>query len=299
MFQASLLSFQWSQVRQRPSWLKASSELYEIFIKTIDKTSTTSTLGTGGLVMEKVFKTRSSSSFLLSILATASLVACSTGAPSDGVSFGTGMRKDVQPDQSLINSYSEGDAKFFGTFALAGATEAEYYEQLEVAVEQATATVLAQVTDIRITRALGSKDEGRVEYVGLTLKPVEILSGTLPKQDRESLTVEFVGSVASISALKSQLPEGYGLWLLRNKAEAPPGMKIDPAAVSEEDYYRLVSSQGLFIQGPKGVINPLVVDPGPDADPTANELERFFEDPVTKQAEGFKNLTGLADQLRS
>jgi hypothetical protein len=69
----------------------------------------------------------------------------------------------------------------------------------------------------------------------------------------QELIIEFMGG-----ADPTKYPRGKAIWFLHRKGTATRHLKspppVDPA---ERDLYRVLSSQGLFIQGEDGVVAPL------------------------------------------
>ena len=116
--------------------------------------------------------------------------------------------------------------------------------------------------------------------------------------------MEFIGGSEPVETtaarLKRSLPKGEAVWFLRAKAEEVARYeadmkrakrKISPATARslevEKRYYRLVSSQGLFIQGSDRIENPVA---DPDVAPN---------DPLIKQADKITKLSRLTATVES
>ncbi|WP_460367949.1 hypothetical protein [Actinocorallia lasiicapitis] len=121
---------------------------------------------------------------------------------------------------------------------------------------------MAEVVDVRATRSVGTGDDAH-SWVGVVLKPVEILSGR--KVDGlDDITVEFDAPAqgeptAFASELREILPKGQALWFLHWKGfyhqRDAKLLHLDPR---EAKYYRLTTHQGgLAIMGQDGVVTPL------------------------------------------
>jgi hypothetical protein len=182
-------------------------------------------------------------------------------------------------------------AAFYGALGTSGASEAEHFPTLRAAASSATAVVVAEVTDVRVTRTL----RDGVGFVGVTLRPVDVLNGELPSGD--PVVVEILAGTDPVTDLRATLPDGFGVWLLRSKA--PQGSaKPGAPAPADAGYYRLVSSQGLFVQGASHVVNPVRERPSPEADATARPVPPALPDPVAAEAEAFPRLSELIEHLR-
>ncbi|MBM7785603.1 hypothetical protein [Tenggerimyces flavus] len=156
-----------------------------------------------------------------------------------------------------IDVHVKSDLEFFAPMRLAGGAieEVHNFETVDDGVKASTAVVVAKVVDVKKTRMIHD-----VHMWGMTIQPVEILSGKLPEQDRDKLTVEFLaGSVDpadSVARMKEDLPKGLAVWFLISKADA--------------SYYVLSSSQGLYLQGKDHVVNPIAA---PGSGGMVTELE--------------------------
>lgn len=237
-------------------------------------------------------------------LATAAVVAFTqfagvvetTPAGTRGVAGVAGAAAPTRP----VDRYRAGDLAFYEAFAYPEGAQVEVYTALDDMLTQATAVVLAQVTDVRITRVVGPTPAEALPYVGVTIRPVEVLSGALPARHSAALTVEFVSVAGAVDELRAMAPGGYAVWVLRNKAELPAGFAKGTPPVAERDYYRLVSSQGLFVQGETHVVNPLAHEDGPEipieGDPGHGAARR---DPVLVSAEQHATLSSLVDHART
>jgi hypothetical protein len=215
---------------------------------------------------------------------------------------GSAARVDtaVNAPQS-IDGFRRADLAFYAEFAYPEADEAEYYGSLDEALTGATAVVLGQVTGVRVTRLVGESATDAVPYAGITIRPVEVLRGSLPAEQTDALTVEFVTGGTEVDRLRTMLPGGHGIWVLRQKGEIRPG--VTPKAQlqqNEHGYYRLVSSQGLFVQGESHVVNPLEHGDGAEI-PLPGESDHGAprRDPVIVAAETNASLSDLAAYVRS
>lgn len=199
-----------------------------------------------------------------------------------------------------IDRYAPETAAFFARLApRGGASEVERYASLRDAFDGAGLVVVAEVTGVRATRSVPAAGPDAVPYVGVVLRPVEVLHGA-PRDPAADLVVEFAGDEESVRAA---LPAGYGVFLLRNKADLPPGVMPKPGAPSRADdaaYYRLVSSQGLFVQGATHVVNPVRERATPEAGaPLVDPELAGPRDPVAREAEAFPTLSALVAYLRA
>ncbi|MDT0489225.1 hypothetical protein RM717_01735 [Streptomyces griseus] len=180
--------------------------------------------------------------------------------------------------------------------------ETERYDSLKAAAEAASAVVTAEVVDVRTTRVIEGEESDRLYMIGVVIRPVEILNGALDEASRQQLTVEFIGGsedpAAAVERMKSTLAEGESVWFLRSKAEegkhhleelkqagSTPSPDVVEAIEGDRPYYRVVSSQGLFVQEGQEVVNPLVSE-----DETSNV--------VVTEGEKYDKVANLADHVR-
>jgi hypothetical protein len=195
-----------------------------------------------------------------------------------------------------LDRYDPAAAAFFARFAVGGgASEAEHYTSLRDAYRAAGVVLVAQVTEVRPTRTLSSGRDA-LTYTGVVLRPVEVLRGALRDPAAEVVVELAPGAGPSVT-----LPGGYGVWLLRNKGDLPPGVQPKPGAPANDEraYYRLVSSQGLFVQGETHVVNPVRERATPEAGaPSADPEANGPRDPVAREAEAFPTLSALVAHLR-
>ncbi len=203
-----------------------------------------------------------------------------SAAPPPGAAAAAAPAADALPEARALDAYHAGDAAFFGRFKLEGAIELERYATVEAMASAASVVTVGRVQDVVHTRTITGEGSDRVTMVGLVIEP-QVVKGSVKSASRERLVVEFLGgdssAAASVARLKAELPQGYAVWFLRSKAEEVAayraemkrlGRKItaaDAARLTQDArYYRLVSSQGLYLQGSKEVENPVVDthDPG-------------------------------------
>jgi hypothetical protein len=192
------------------------------------------------------------------------------------------------------------EASFFATIVPSGtaSSDIEHYDDLDVAVKTSSVVVVATVSDVFTTRHIGDEREGGIDYTGVVLRPSEVLRGSLPDEHAQKIVVEFI-AVTPAEDLKARLPRGDSIWLLRRKGDSPATPQVE-ASSSEGQYYRVISSQGLFIQGNNHVINPISESPGPGIGESAQTSgRRKGQDKVSDRAEEFKTLSELADHVRT
>ncbi|MEV6401094.1 hypothetical protein AB0M39_41035 [Streptomyces sp. NPDC051907] len=185
----------------------------------------------------------------------------------------------------------------------AGMREAEQYDSLDAAAEAASAVVTAEVVGVRTTRVVEGEGSDRLFMIGVVLRPSEILDGALGDASQQQLTVEFIGGgeapAAAVEQMKSTLPEGESVWFLRSKAEEgerhleelkqagkTPSPDVVKAIEGDRPYYRVVSSQGLFVQEGQEVANPIV-------------SEEETSDAMVVEGEKYDKVTDLADHVRA
>ncbi|GFH38026.1 hypothetical protein [Streptomyces pacificus] len=230
------------------------------------------------------------------------LIAAGAVAAATAVALLAGPQLFGQDNTPGSNGQQSASAFFeplrFGT----GMREAEQYDSLEAAAEAASAVVTAEVVDIRTTRVIKGEGSDRLYMIGVVVRPVEILDGALGETSQQQLTVEFIGGgedpTAAVEQMKASLPEGESVWFLRSKAEEgerhlgelkqagrTPSPDEVKAIEGDKPYYRVVSSQGLFVQEGQEVTNPIV-------------SEDETSDAMVVEGEKYDKVTNLADHVR-
>ena len=132
------------------------------------------------------------------------------------------------------------------------AIELEHYATLSEMTRGSDAVVRGRVVGVAPGRSFGSAPGHQLHYAAVTIAVDEAVAGTLPPTHASHLTLEvpLYGGPETIDALGSSLPDGEGLFFLRNKG-AP-----------EADFYRLVVMRGVVLN-PDGIAEVL---PGDDHD---------------------------------
>lgn len=188
-------------------------------------------------------------------IAAVSIASCATESNSTSGTVATSATDAANTSASLDTHNPAADA-FYSHFRIHG-LEVEYPKGLADAVPSASAVVLGTVLRVEMTRDFqGENPDDKFPYVGIVIEP-ELLAGALEPRFQETLTVEFMGGETLLAELKRTLPVGHqAIWFLRHKHDTTgqPGFVPVPG---EEDYFRLVSSQGLFLQGSDRVAAPL------------------------------------------
>ena len=188
-------------------------------------------------------------------------------------------------DATLTPSGLEDAVAFWSSMGIAGGREAERFFNLEEMAMSAHAVivgrVIGEVTGPTITDASEPID---AEYtlVGYEIEVMEVVRGSLPVGG-DAFTLSTWGAPDEFSTAPA-------LMFLRWKGQGyEDGWGKAPEAIEAWDRagYRLVSSQGLFIDTPSGAWNPiseasygyLDEEPSKLADPVAQEARSLsFED---------------------
>lgn len=149
---------------------------------------------------------------------------------------------------------------------------------LQDAYQEATATVLAQVADVRHGRLL--KD---LQWIDVELDVVEVLGGALqPELDR--VVVEFPGAFLPdsndpmVEKMRSSVPKGASVWLLRWEGAPPPATKPGAGKDTSIDRARYVivhPNCGVFVQDRAGVVAATAQNDGFPSEGAQAEGERF------------------------
>ena len=199
-----------------------------------------------------------------------------------------------------LDEHDPRTARFFTSVAYGASwDEVKVFPDLAAAASAASVVLVAKVMGVAVSRELSFSDGNSVTYTGVTLKPEQVLRGELPPQFTRSLVVEFLSSPETADAMKAQLPDGYGVYFLNQKVLPPlASRKPGSRSVDESRFFRLASSQGLFVQGEDGLVNPVspVGTPGIGLD---GQLEAAPpRDAAVAEGERFTKLSDLVAYLQ-
>lgn len=162
------------------------------------------------------------------------------------------------------------DTKFGG--GSSAVSEVENYKTLAEAREAADLVVVGRLTDVVSNRPVAD-----LTYTSVRLQIDEVLAGG---NAPTSVLFEFGGQVD-----EEDVPHGEAVWFLREKRG------------QERGFYRLVSSQGLFVPGPQHVESPAYAHPTPELGaPTGQVLP--VREPLAVEASRYTSLEQLAASLR-
>lgn len=175
------------------------------------------------------------------------------------------------------------------------ASEAEAFTSLEEAATSADAVVIGPVVDVVTTRTVGGPEDS-VPLTGYVVEPTEVIKGSLPDRDQDKLTVEMLFGPGE--AAKADIPAGQYVWLLRSKAKEheraiaemedagrTPLPSDEEVAAADAPYSRLISTQGLYVQGKDHVVNPI--------------SEGAMAPQPTRDAEQYATISDLVAYLKS
>lgn len=164
---------------------------------------------------------------------------------------------DVDPSQ--LNNYDRSSVSFFEPVQYgASALEAEHYQTLTAATQAASVVVVAEVTGVRKgSVSVGETSNDKVRRIAIDIHPVATIKGSLTDGHQEKVSLErLAGGDAerSIEHMRSTLPDGLSVWFLRNLDDYTRRMKGRAPTDEEKERptYRLISSQGLYVQGRMG-----------------------------------------------
>lgn len=238
------------------------------------------------------------------LLVTSSLVSLvltgCTGSPPDVV---TAPAAKTQPTSSSaaqigsgsLDAYDSRTAGFFESVRYGpGMDESDHFADLRVAAASASVVLVATVEGVGLSRELSYSDGYSIAYTGVTLKPEKVLRGELPPQFARSLVVEFLSYPETADEMRAQLPDGYGVYFLQQKV-LPPLASRKPGgnSVDESRFFRLASSQGLFVQGESGLINPVSPPEQPGIGLNGQLEKAPPRDPAVADGERFRKLSEL------
>ncbi len=208
----------------------------------------------------------------------------------------------TQPQPRDLDAFHPRNLRFYRSLGLGRvAAEVERYGSLQAAKSRASLVVVARVLDAGYTRTIGGDAGDSIQLLGVVIEPVHVLAGSVPGQYAQAITVEFLSGQTPAAFLRDDIPSGYGIWFLRRKGAGSEDIR--PQAESpESQYYRLVSSQGLFVQGQNSVVNPVrerMDTPELGTTKADPALPLHASDPMSAEAEKFPTLSGLVSYIGS
>lgn len=177
-------------------------------------------------------------------------------APPPRVGDRTSAASSVPVAPSIIDRYDPRDLTFYQRFRWDAVTLVSPPKDLQTAVQDSTAIVLAQIVDVRRTRNVG---EPSIEMSAFVLRPVEVISGRLRPDLGGVVEVEFYGlptDPAGLAAMRARLPKGLAVWFLRWQGEPAPSPKPGAPSVSaaaDLTRYTTVHPTMVFVPGADGV----------------------------------------------
>jgi hypothetical protein len=207
---------------------------------------------------------------------------CSASSVVAAAEEDVGCSGSSHVDAARLDAYHGPDISFFKQVGYGeSALETEHYDTVREATQHASVVIIAEVIDVRPGSTTQEIPDDMVRRIAIDIHPVEVIKGELEDNTPSTVTLELmVGSSVdeSIAYLKAHLPEGLSVWFLRHRSAYSEQMKGKALETSPERAFRLISSQGLFVQGRKAVTNPLVAthhgmaDQAEDAYPTMSQL---------------------------
>jgi hypothetical protein len=181
-----------------------------------------------------------------------------------------GNRTETTTEDVSVGSVdTTGDVAYWSGFALYGVIEWERYESLAQMTNTATVVILARALgDGPIWTGHGDPDvaEDVIIVRSIRVEVLGVLAGELRPEDGSEIIV------TGLAVPRGRPPSAPAVLFLRHhhddRVQPPPPVIDDPAdraayQAQKADYdafaadtYRLVSSQGIFIETHDGVVNP-------------------------------------------
>jgi hypothetical protein len=192
---------------------------------------------------------------LVALAGISTLAACAgdESASSDRRPAATAARPG---DATGLDVYRAADSQFYLRLVPEGAVLTRPPANLNEAVKEASAVVVAEIADIKLTRIVAD-----TQMVGLVLRSPEVLQGSL-KHGTGDVVIEFLfgrpdEASQALSGMKSSLPAGKAVWFLRWQGEPPKVQKTDrpKSTVGNPDLYNVLHLHAVFLQGQNGVVS--------------------------------------------
>jgi hypothetical protein len=204
-------------------------------------------------------------------------------------------------DSAALNTYRRSDVQFFAGMRMPGALDVLPSSLIE-AITMSSVVLVGTFVDVRTTEPVtGEVATDKVYGVGLVMRPLEIVQGSLPLKFREELTLDLMFGATdpsgSLETIRVALPKRPAVFFLRSGNDAVNNL-IDhwerkgrpvPGGTARLDrdrqYYGLVSYAGILVQGPAHVISP------------ASEPELI--EGMAEEAQSYEKLSDLVAYLRT
>lgn len=208
-----------------------------------------------------------------------------------------GQRSSTVPSDEVSSTADWAAPDGFAPFRSESGVEVSHFEALAGAVAGSYVVLVGDVLDVRALRVYRADDvaEDVVETTAMIVEPTHILAGDAAAAADRTLTVEFLGTTPATSD-----PRGEALFFLHRQGDQPVGLELGPGQEwnpNEDDegylkYFRLVSSQGLFVPDPETgrPFNPVTERPGTGG-------EAF--DPLVRRLESLPDMGALVSLIES
>lgn len=215
--------------------------------------------------------------FRLATLGSVIVLGAGVAAAAGGLAVDPPARANLKE----LSTYHPNDIEFFEDLrsndqATLGGAREESYSTLDEAARSASLVLVARVVSIgpghTVTGEVSS-DVASSAYVDLA--PVEVLTGEIPEDSQERVTVMFASlgePDAIVERAESSLPDGASVWFLRSGKELwdhfaelkkQQGRELTAKEMgiraSESKVYITISRFGLLTQGRNAVVAPLTV----------------------------------------
>ena len=158
----------------------------------------------------------------------------------------------------------------------------EPFSTLEEYLDIAHVSVIGRLEDVSLGRAVGGErgQRGTSERVLIRVRVLEVVSGSLPSEDRDDLHLELLKPhLVSVSELDASLPKQDVLLILQDLTNIWKPSVVDERGVQRDPHRALYSPptpKGLFIEREGHVITPLDEAPGQfDSGLAARNLEEL------------------------
>lgn len=142
------------------------------------------------------------------------------------------------------------------------ASETVQYSSMDDLIALSDAVIIGEVTGIEV-RSVPTEDEGGgMAFARLNVRVRELLTGALPTEHRENLTVEVPKpALSSIDDLRAALTRQPTIFFLANGLARSERMGTTPSAPKERSYlagtYAPAADAGVVVQDPDSLHQPL------------------------------------------
>ena len=175
-------------------------------------------------------------------------------------------------DDAALDTYRQSDVEFIAQLGMPGAMDV-VPSTLKEAITMSSVVLVGEIADVRPTEPVtGEVRSDKVYGLGMVVRPLEVIQGSLPLRFRDELTIDLLHGethpASGLDEVRERRPKGPVVFFLRSgedavnrfidswKKEGKPVPGGTARLDRDRQYYGLVSYHGILVQGPDHVVSP-------------------------------------------